>query len=82
MGVLGWTLLIVAAGSLLALGYAANKTRWIFRQPAENPKLIKIGGFVADGAMAFLAREYKVLMPFVFIVAAFLAIANQGVLRC
>ena len=81
MGVFGWTLLIVAGGSLLALGYAAIQTKWIFSRPVENPKLIKIGGFVADGAMAFLAREYKVLIPFVLFVAAFLAIANQGVLR-
>jgi len=77
-----WTLLIVAGGSFLALGYAAIKTRWIFRQPVENPKLIKIGGFVADGAMAFLTREYKVLVPFVLVVAAFLAVANQGALKC
>ncbi len=76
-----WALLAVAGGSLLALGFAAWQTCWIFRQPIENPKLIKIGGFVADGAMAFLAREYKALTPFVLLVAAFLAIANQGTLR-
>ncbi|MCF7816615.1 MAG: sodium-translocating pyrophosphatase [Kiritimatiellales bacterium] len=81
MDTFGWTLLIVAGGSFLALGYAAVKTKWIFSQPVENPKLIKIGGFVADGAMAFLTREYKVLIPFVLFVAAFLAIANQGALR-
>uniref|UniRef100_UPI003561F82F sodium-translocating pyrophosphatase n=1 Tax=Pontiella sp. TaxID=2837462 RepID=UPI003561F82F len=82
MNTFSWTLLIVAGGSLLALGYAAIKTKWIFSQPVENPKLVKIGGFVADGAMAFLTREYKVLIPFVLIVAAFLAIANQGSLKC
>jgi K(+)-stimulated pyrophosphate-energized sodium pump len=81
MDTFSWTLLTVAGGSFLALGYAAIKTRWIFRQPVENPKLVKIGGFVADGAMAFLTREYKVLIPFVLIVAAFLAIANQGALK-
>jgi K(+)-stimulated pyrophosphate-energized sodium pump len=81
MDTFSWTLLIVAGGSFLALGYAAIQARWIFRQPVENPKLIKIGGFVADGAMAFLTREYKVLIPFVLIVAAFLAVANQGALR-
>lgn len=64
------------------MGYAAIKARWIFKQPIEDPKLRKIGGFVADGAMAFLTREYKVLIPFVLIVAAFLAIANKGSLRC
>ncbi len=81
MDLFSWTLLIVAAGSFLALGYAALKSRWIFKLPVENPKLVKIGGFVADGAMAFLTREYKVLIPFVFIVSAFLAVANQGTLK-
>ena len=81
MDALSWTLLFVAGGSLLALGYAALKTRWIFKQAVENPKLVRISGFVADGAMAFLAREYKVLIPFVLLVAAFLAVANEGSLR-
>ncbi len=81
MDIFSWTLLIVMGGSFLALGYAALKTKWIFGQPVENPKLVKIGGYVADGAMAFLTREYKVLIPFVLIVAAFLAIANQGTLK-
>jgi K(+)-stimulated pyrophosphate-energized sodium pump len=81
MDAYSYTLLAVAGGSLLALGYAAFQSGWIFRQPVGNPKLVKIGGFVADGAMAFLTREYKVLIPFVLVVAAFLAIANQGALK-
>jgi len=81
MDILNWTLLTVAGGSFLALGYAAIKTKWIFRQPVENQRLKEIGGFVAEGAMAFLKREYKVLLPFVLLVAAFLALANKGVLR-
>ena len=76
-----WSLLAVAAGSLLALGYALVKTAWVFSQPVENARLKRIGGFVADGAMAFLTREYKVLVPFALVVAAFLALANKGVLR-
>ncbi len=75
------TLIVVAGGSLLALGYALVKTKWIYRQPVENKTLIRISGYVADGAMAFLVREYKVLVPFVTIVALFLALANKGYLR-
>ncbi len=81
MDIFNVTLLSVAGGSLLALGYAAITTRWIFRQPVEDRKLIKIGAFVADGAMAFLTREYKVLIPFVLVISAFLAIANRGALK-
>ncbi len=75
------SLIVIAGGSLLALGYARVKTKWIYRQPVEDETLKKIGGYVADGAMAFLMREYKVLIPFVAIVALFLALANKGFLR-
>ena len=74
-------LIIVLLGSFAALLFAALKTRWIYRQPMENEKLKRISGYVQEGAMAFLSREYKTLIAFVIIVAAFLALANVGVLR-
>lgn len=74
-------LLALSAGVVLALGYAANRSRWIFRQPVESPRLRRISGFVADGAMAFLTREFSVLLPFVGVVALFLFFSNQGLLR-
>lgn len=75
------TLLIVLAGSLAALLFAAYKTRWIYRQPAGNDKLREISGHVQEGAMAFLSREYKALVAFVIAVAIFLAVANAGALK-
>jgi len=75
------TLLIVIAGSIVALIYAALKTRWIYSRPVEDAKLKRISGYVQEGAMAFLRREYQALIAFVIIVALFLAIANQGALR-
>ena len=60
MDIFSCSLLIMAGGVLLALGYAVLKTKWIFKQPVEDPKLKKIAGYVADGAMTFLIREYKV----------------------
>ena len=70
-----------AIGGVCAIIYAILKTRWVFRQPVDHPSLKRIGGYVAEGAMAFLVREYKVLIPFVLVVAAFLGLANQGTLR-
>ncbi|MFO7782851.1 MAG: sodium-translocating pyrophosphatase [Spirochaetia bacterium] len=72
---------VALAGSFVALIYAAVRTRWIYRQPVESEELKRIGGYVYEGAMAFLSREYRVLIPFVIIVAAFLAFANEGALR-
>ncbi|NQU38729.1 MAG: sodium-translocating pyrophosphatase [Lentisphaerae bacterium] len=74
-------LLIVFLSGVAALVYAFARARWIFAQPVENETLSRIGGYVADGAMAFLGREYRVLFPFVLIVAAALALGNKGALR-
>jgi K(+)-stimulated pyrophosphate-energized sodium pump len=74
-------LIAAAGGGVLALIYAMIKARWIYRQKVENKTLIRISGYIAEGAEAFLFREYKVLVPFVLVVAAFLAIAYRGPLR-
>ncbi|MBN2657836.1 MAG: sodium-translocating pyrophosphatase [Spirochaetales bacterium] len=79
--IMEFSLLIILAGSLLALIYSLVRSRWIYRQPVNDRKLEKIGRAISSGAMAFLAREYKVLVPFVLVAAAFLAIGNQGFLR-
>ncbi len=75
------TLFVVLLGSIVALIYAALKTRWIYKQPVEDAKLKRISGYVQEGAMAFLRREYRALIAFVIIVALFLAAANHGALR-
>jgi K(+)-stimulated pyrophosphate-energized sodium pump len=71
-------LLVVFAASILALGYALLRSRWIFRQPAGGQTLARISGYVAQGARTFLGREYRALAPFVVIVAALLAVLNWG----
>lgn len=68
-------------GSVLALLFALLKSRWIYRQPVEGDYLKRISGYVADGAMAFLSREFRVLAPFVLVVATLLAFANGGLLK-
>jgi len=75
------TLLVALIGSLGALLFALGKSLWIYRQSVENNDLKRIGGYVSEGAMAFLSREYKVLLPFVLLVALFLGVANKGALR-
>ena len=74
-------LALVLAGSIAALLYAFAKTRWINRQPVENDDLRRISGYISEGAMAFLNREYKALAPFIAAVALFLAAGNKGELK-
>jgi K(+)-stimulated pyrophosphate-energized sodium pump len=68
---------IPAAGAL-ALIFALIKSSWINKQDAGTDRMKEIGGYIRDGAMAFLAREYKVLAIFVIAVAIALGVANNG----
>jgi K(+)-stimulated pyrophosphate-energized sodium pump len=63
---------------VLALLYALFKASWISKQPEGTEKMSTIAGHIADGAIAFLRREYKVLVIFVASVAVLLAFANSG----
>ncbi|MCB0718127.1 MAG: sodium-translocating pyrophosphatase [Bacteroidetes bacterium] len=70
------TYLIPAAG-ILALLYAFVKARWVSAQDAGTDVMQEIAANIADGARAFLRREYRVLIIFVLAVAALLAFANS-----
>ncbi len=72
--------LALGAG-LLSLVYAAIKARWVYRQEVESETLKRISGYVAKGAMAFLSREYRVLIWFVLVVALFLVVGQPGYLK-
>ncbi len=72
-----WYYLIPATG-VLALLYAFFKATMIKRLDAGNETMQKIAGHIQEGAMAFLAREYKVLAIFVVAVAVLLALSNAS----
>ena len=57
-------LLLGLLGGIGALAFAIWKSRWILAMTVPDEKLSRIGGYVAKGAMAFLMREYTVLLPF------------------
>ena len=58
---------------VLALLYTFWKSAWVSKQEVGNPKMSGIAKNIADGAMAFLKAEYKVLAIFVFVVAILMA---------
>ena len=68
----------VPLAGVLALIYALVKSSWVNKQDPGNEKMIEIGTAVREGAMAFLAREYKVLAVFVVAVAALLVWVNAS----
>ncbi|MEE8278084.1 MAG: sodium/proton-translocating pyrophosphatase, partial [Thermoanaerobaculia bacterium] len=69
----------VPACGAAALLLAWILSAWIQRQDAGTEKMKTIAAHIREGAMAFLAREYRVLAIFVVVVAALLAWANAGV---
>jgi len=63
---------------IAALVYTFLQSNWVNRQDAGDEKMKLISGHIADGAMAFLKAEYKVLTYFVVIVAVLLAIMGMS----
>ena len=70
-----WIYIIPLLG-VIALVFALFKANWVNRQDPGTEKMVEISGYVREGAMAFLKREYRVLAVFVIVVAALLAFAN------
>jgi len=62
---------------ILALIFAFIKATWVNKQDMGTDRMKEICGYVREGAMAFLYREYKVLAIFVICVAVLLAAANM-----
>jgi len=63
---------------IVALAYSFWRTSWISKQDEGSEKMKLIGQHIADGAMAFLKAEYRVLAIFIIAVAILLGIANTG----
>ena len=72
-----WLLYAVPGCGVLALIFAFYKASWIKSQDAGTDRMKEIAGYVQEGSMAFLTREYKVLAVFVVAVAIALAVSNS-----
>ncbi len=73
------TLVYMSLGcGVAALAFAMWKSAWVNKQDPGTEKMREIGAAIREGAMAFLAREYKVLGVFVIAIAALLAWGNDG----
>ncbi|MEY4703534.1 MAG: hypothetical protein RIR96_1431 [Bacteroidota bacterium] len=68
----------VPAMGLLGLIYTLVKFNWVSKQDAGTPRMKEISNYIAEGAMAFLKAEWKVLGYFVVIVAILLAVMAQS----
>ncbi|MDE3253580.1 MAG: sodium/proton-translocating pyrophosphatase, partial [Bacteroidota bacterium] len=64
----------VPAMGVVGLLYTLLKFNWVSRQDAGNDRMKEISNYIAEGAMAFLKAEYKILGYFVVIVALLLGV--------
>lgn len=65
-------LYVVPALGVLALLYTWMRSGWVSRQDAGDERMRTIAGYIADGALAFLKAEYRVMTLFGLIASAFL----------
>ena len=63
---------------LVGLIYTFVKFNWVSKQDAGDARMKEISNYIAEGAMAFLKAEWKILGYFVAIVAILLALMSQG----
>src|SRR5688572_7197621 len=63
----------VPALGLLSLLVMAIKSAWVTKQDAGDANMQELAGHIANGAMAFLRAEWKILSYFAIIVAVLLA---------
>ncbi|MGZ4033417.1 MAG: sodium-translocating pyrophosphatase [Bacteroidia bacterium] len=64
---------LAPALGILGLIVMAIKSAWVSKQDAGDKNMQELAGYIADGAMAFLKAEWKVLSIFVLFAAALLA---------
>lgn len=64
---------LVPAFGIVGLLYTAWKFNWVSKQDAGNEKMQELAGYIADGAIAFLKAEWKILTYFAIPTAILLA---------
>ncbi len=74
-----YVIYLVPVFAIVALLYAYLRAAWVRRQDEGTDRMKLIGGWIAEGAMAFLSREYRVLAVFVVAVAILLGVTNYYV---
>lgn len=65
---------LAPAVGVVALLVALFLARWVGSQNPGNERMIEIAGFIQEGAMAFLKREYRTMVIVVVVLVVILAI--------
>lgn len=64
---------LIPAMGVIGILFMLGKSAWVTKQEAGDANMTELSGHIADGAMAFLKAEWKILSYFVIIAAILLA---------
>ena len=67
----------VVLASILAILTAVLLSRWIKKQDPGTDEMQRLAGFIREGAMAFLFREYRIIGIFIVLMFVFLIIITN-----
>ncbi|WP_428328810.1 sodium-translocating pyrophosphatase [Mucilaginibacter sp.] len=70
---------LIPVFGLIGIIAMAIKAAWVTKQDAGDGDMVQLAGYIADGAMAFLRAEWKVLSYFVVIAGLLLAYSGTTV---
>src|ERR1700754_2300411 len=64
---------LIPVFGLIGILFMAIKAAWVTKQDAGDGDMAQLAGYIADGAMAFLRAEWKILSYFVVVAGILLA---------
>jgi len=68
---------LVPVFAIVGLIVMAFKAKWVIKQDAGKKNMIELASHIKEGALAFLSAEYRVLIIFVVIAGALLALVSS-----
>jgi K(+)-stimulated pyrophosphate-energized sodium pump len=70
---------LIPVFGLVGIAVMLVKSAWVTKQETGDEKMTELSGYIADGAMAFLRAEWKVLSYFVVVAGLLLAYSGTTV---
>lgn len=74
-----YLIFLIPVFGLIGILAMAVKAAWVTKQDPGDGEMTKLAGYIADGAMAFLRAEWKILSYFVIVAGLLLAYSGTTV---